>query len=191
MAILELAKSSGVLDLKKKMPSLKELEIKLEWVPHPSFSSDFKKGFDLDIMVFCLNKEGKILSVSDVCYYDNPIPYSGALVLPKDERFGMKPEQMFINLGSVPEDKTSLQIFVFIFEAEIRNQHLGMIESAELSLINKVTGEIIQNYSLSQYINKTGIHIGAVTKNADGDWCFEPVGVSGNSDPEFVAGQYI
>lgn len=71
MNVLNLSKSAGILDLSKAAPTLKHLRGVLNWDIHPVFTTNVKKGFDLDIFAIA-TKDGKVQDVpGDVAFFNN------------------------------------------------------------------------------------------------------------------------
>lgn len=190
--ILNLEKKSGILDLAKVAPSLSKLRGVLNWDAHPVHAKSLSQGFDLDIFVFALNKDSKISGGDDVGFFNNKNALGGAVQIPVDNRTGdgHDDEYVLVNLGSVPADKTALDVFVFIFDAAARQQNFGMVANAQFQLINEETKEIIQSYSLNQHVSSTAIHLGRISRNGSG-WNFEPVGEAASADPNEVAAAYM
>jgi tellurium resistance protein TerD len=192
MEILDLAKSAGILDLKKAAPSLKKLKGILEWDEHPLHPNSLSEGFDLDLFVFSLNQNGKISGNADVCYYNNKFIHENSISIPVDNRTGQgeDDEYVLMDLEKIPTNIQALDLYSFVYEAEKRSHHFGMISNAKFSLYNGETDELIQAYNLSQFVGQTGLHAGRVQRTADG-WEFAPVGVAGTLTANQVAGSYM
>lgn len=188
--ILNLAKTTPVLDLTKAAPALKNLRGLLNWDKHPVHGASLSQGFDLDIFAFALNAQGKITSGSDVVFYNNKVAHG--ITVPRDNRTGegADDEEVLIALDQVPADKQTIDLYVFIHDAAGRKQTFGMVQNANFSLVNQDTKEVIQAYKLSDMLTETSVHIGALVRNATG-WTFEPYGDAGTQDPNAVAGAYM
>lgn len=187
--ILNLSKTTAVLDLTKAAPGLKNIRGLLNWDPNPNQGYG-GQDFDLDIFVFALTSAGKITSGSDVIFFNNKSAHG--VSIPRDNRNGQgnDDEELFVDLEKVPTDKAILDIYVFIHDAAQRKQFFGMMANATFTLINKDTGSTIQEYKISSLTNETAIHIGALTRSSGG-WAFEPSGEAGVMDPNQVAGGYL
>lgn len=188
--ILNLSKTTPMLDLTKAAPALKNLRGLLNWDMHPVKGASLSEGFDLDVFAFALNSAGKITSGSDVVFFNNKNAHG--ISIPRDNRTGdgADDEEILIALDKVPADKTTIDVFVFIHEAAKRNQTFGMVQNATFSLTNQDTKEVIQTYKLSELLTETSVHIGALVRTANG-WGFDPYGDAGNQDPNAVAGAYL
>lgn len=187
--ILNLAKTTPMLDLTKAAPALKNLRGLLNWDMHHVKGASLTEGFDLDIFAFVLGSSGKIGGGQDVVFFNNKNAHG--VVLPRDNRTGegTDDEEILIALDKVPADKTTIDLFVFIHDATKRNQTFGMMQNATFSLVDQDTKAVIQAYKLSELLTETSVHIGALVRNANG-WGFEPYGDAGNQDPNAVAGAY-
>ena len=187
--ILNLAKTTPMLDLTKAAPALKNLRGLLNWDMHPVKGASLTEGFDLDIFAFVLGSSGKIGGGQDVVFFNNKSAHG--VVLPRDNRTGegADDEEILLALDKVPADKTTIDLFVFIHDATKRNQTFGMTQNATFSLVDQDTKAVIQAYKLSELLTETSVHIGALVRNANG-WGFEPYGDAGNQDPNAVAGAY-
>jgi len=97
---------------------------------------------------------------------------------------------MLFTLDKIPADKTSIAIFVFIHQAEIRNQHFGMIANSAVTLVNQDTNVAIAKFSLVQnYAGFTAMHVGNLNRTSVG-WEFDPQGVGANAAPNDVLAAY-
>ena len=194
MELLNLSKKSGILDLSKVAPSLKQVKGHLNWNPHPVNKSSHSDGFDLDIFVFALNDKERISGLDDVSFFNNKRILNGLVEVPKDNRTGEgdDDEEFTIKLNEISSqfpNKSHFDVFVFIHEAEVRQQNFGMISGAVFTVLDGETGKTIQSYSLSQFTNATTVHIGRISKG-NGGWTFTPIGADAIADPNQVASAY-
>ena len=191
MNVLNLSKSAGILDLSKAAPTLKHLRGVLNWDVHPVFTTNVKKGFDLDIFAIA-TKNGKVQDVpGDVAFFNNKSIHDGAVSVPHDNRTGEgdDDEEVVVQLDKVAADCTSIELFVIIHEAAERNQHFGAIQNGKFTLYNAQNNGVVQEYSLSQYDGYTSLHIGALNRNSNG-WEFQPSGQGYKEDPNQVLGRF-
>jgi stress response protein SCP2 len=181
---LNLSKTTALLDLTKVAPSLVEVRGELSWGMHPIKGQEF----DLDIFAF-ITSNGKIGSTADVVFFNNKTAYNGAVVYPRDSRDGGDVEEVTVKLGSVPADKDSIEIFVFIHEGVQRQQDFSMVQSGSFKLFDE-KGTLIQDYKLQQFVNGTALHIGSLIRNPSG-WGFQPVGESAVANPNEVLSAFV
>ncbi len=186
---LNLSKDTDFLDLSKAAPNLKRLRGIISWDMHPVYKDSQSDGFDLDIFLFVLGADGKLSSPPDVCFFNNKVACGGALTVPEDCRSGGS-EYFTADLAKIPVDRTSFDVFVFLFEAEKRGQHFGMITNAKFVLVDPDDGDrVIQQYNISQFTGDFALHVGSVVRK-DSGWIFQPMGESGAVNPNEVAAGY-
>lgn len=187
--MLDLNKDSGVsLDLTKAAPGLKSVKILLNWDEHPVHAASTAQGFDLDLWAFALNQSDKITSADQICYFNNKSLYGGAVVLPRDNRAGTgdDDEEINIDLTKLPADVKTIAIYAFVFEADKRQQHFGMVANANVKVINNDTGAVIAQYNITQDFNgQTALCVGNLDTTS-----FTPDGGAGVMDPNQVLSHY-
>lgn len=186
MNILDLSKTTAVLDLTKAAPTLQSLSGVLSWEPHPVHGKSLKFGFDLDIFAFAL-ATGKISGAADVAYHKNKS--ACGVRIPEDERSGGS-EEVFVDLKNVPAGKDQIALWIFLHEADKRGQHMGMVANAKFVLSDAVTKEVIQEYRLTDFADKTAAHIGNLVRTATG-WDFKPDGGAFVLNGNDVAASYL
>lgn len=189
MIMLDLNKNSGVaLDLTKADPGLKNVKVLLNWDEHPVHAKSTADGFDLDLWAYALDANGKITSAEQICYFNNKNLYNGAVILPRDNRTGEgdDDEEILVNLEKIPTNITSVAIYAFIYDADKRAQHFGMVANANVKVINADTGTVIAQYNITQDFNgQTAVFVGSMDKTS-----FTPDGGAGVMDPNQVVGFY-
>lgn len=187
--MLDLNKDSGVaLDLTKAAPGLKNVKILLNWDEHPVHAASTSQGFDLDLWAFALDANGKVTSADQICYFNNKNLYGGAVVLPRDNRTGAgsDDEEILVALDKVPAQVETIALYAFVFEADKRQQHFGMVANANVKVIDNDTGNVIAQYNITQDFNgQTTVCIGNLDKTS-----FTPDGGAGVMDPNQVLAHY-
>lgn len=197
MEFLDLTKSTDFLDLSKAAPSLQKLRGALNWDMHPIHGKDLGNGFDLDIFIFGLNSQNKIRFPQDVCFFNNKVIAGGAISLSEDNRNGVSApgeddEYFLADLNVIPNEVSSLDIFVFINEFVKRQQNFGMMANAKFELKDEESGAVIQGYNISQFTKGSALHIGSVVRDRKTNtWSFLPVGEVAEADPNQVAKAYL
>lgn len=180
-----------MLDLTKSNPSLKRVRGVLSWDESPIHAKSLVEGFDLDIFAF-ITSGGKMTIPTDVAYFKNKSPYGGAVSIPRDNRTGEgdNDEEIFIEFDKVPSDKDAIELFVFIFDYEKRQQNFSMMQNSFFKLFDADTGTLIQAYSLQQFATGSALHVGTL-KRTGSEWGFQPVGDSAQADPNDVIVAYM
>lgn len=191
MEMLNLSKTTALLDLSKVAPSLTKLRGVLNWDVHPVHGASNTHGFDLDVFAFLTGANGKIGSAADVVYFNNKVAYNGAVVLPRDNRTGEgdDDEELLTDITKIPAHVHNVEHFVFLHEATERNQDFSMIAGGAFTLYDQ-DGKKIQEYKLQQFVNGTALHVGTLQRTATG-WGFQPVGEPGNAGPNEVLNAFM
>ena len=116
-------------------------------------------------------------------------PVHGAITLPQDNRTGGE-ETCAYKLASIPADRSFVDIYVCVYEAQKRGQHFGMMAGARLALEDAETDSLLQAYNIAEYAGKAVLHAGRLAKTAAG-WTFQPIGEAAMADPNSVARAYM
>lgn len=189
---LNLTKETKMLDLTKVAPSMKRARGVLDWNVHPIHKASLQDGFDLDIFVIA-TKNGKVVGVpDDVAFFNNKTIHNGGVFIPRDNRTGegQDDEEALFELDKIKPDYDSLELFVFLFEAQKRQQNFSMIQGGSFTLYDADTKQEIQKYSLQQFANGNALHIGSFKRN-NGGWGFQPVGDSADADANQVLSAFL
>lgn len=113
-------KKNDVLDLTKRNPGLKKVDLGAGWDIAVSGSD-----FDLDIAAIMTGVNGKIRSVRDVVYFNNMI--ANGISLNGDNRTGAgdgDDETISVDLSQIDSDIHKIVFVVFIYMGQERKQHL-------------------------------------------------------------------
>lgn len=140
------------------------------------------QNIDCDASAILLNANGKLYGseANDCCvYFGNLSHYSGAIQHQGDNLTGAgdgDDEQIMINLSMVPADVAKIVFVVNIYDANVRNQHFGMIQNAFIRLVNLTNNSEICRFNLSEnYFGMTGMVVGEIYRY-NGEWKFNAVG---------------
>jgi tellurium resistance protein TerD len=185
---LNLSKTTMMLDLSKAAPSLTRLRGVLNWDCHPVHGASKDFGFDLDVFAFLTDAKGSINGdVANVVFFNNMSAYNGAVVYPRDNRTGEgdDDEELITDITKIPAHIHKVEHFVFLHEAEKRQQDFSMIKNGSFKLFDQ-DGNLIQDYKLATFVGGTALHIGTLQRQATGGWGFQPVGESAVADPNQV-----
>jgi tellurium resistance protein TerD len=192
MEMLNLSKTTMMLDLTKAAPGLTKLRGALNWDVHPLKNNGHE--FDLDIFMF-ITGGGKIGSASDVVFFNNQNAYNGAVVYPRDNRSGadvagQDDEEVFVEIAKIPANKDKVEHFVFLHDAQARGQDFSAISGGSFCLYDQ-NNKLIQEYKLQQFVNGTVLHVGTLTRLSGDSWGFQPVGEANTLDPNQVMQAFI
>ena len=140
------------------------------------------QSIDCDASAILLNANGKLYGseANDCCvYFGNLSHYSGAIQHQGDNLTGAgdgDDEQIMVNLNMVPADVAKIVFVVNIYDANVRNQHFGMIQNAFIRLIDLSNNSEICRFNLSEnYFGMTGMVVGEIYRH-NGEWKFNAVG---------------
>lgn len=180
------------LDLTKELPLLKLIRGTLEWDPHPLYASSVSQGYDLDIFLFGTNSAGKITDPANVVYFKNKHHRSGAYAVPVDNQTGEGDDDEYFEaeLEKMPADIDQLHVYVFIHQAQERNQSFGKVANTRFDISNAETGEVAVRYQVTQqFKDETCLHVATIARNGSG-WEVRPEGTGGCFGPNDVLKLY-
>lgn len=175
-----------VLDLSKAAPGIRNATLGAGWDV-----SQMGSDADLDIFSILLDENGKISAVGDVIFYNNRS--LNGLTLSGDNRTGAgegDDEQIFIDLGSVPDRIKRIVTGVSIFDAVTRRQTFGMINNAYIRLVNKDTDQELARFNLNgDYSTDTTVIFAELVRSGN-DWAFHTIGEGKQADLNTIIGLY-
>lgn len=171
---VSLAKGGNV-SLNREVPGLKNIIAGLGWDTRQTASN----GFDLDLNVFLVKKDGKVKSDSDFIFFNNLRSSDGSVEHTGDNTTGIGDgdnEQVKVNLEAVLSDITKIVLTVTIHDAENRRQNFGMIQSAFIRVVDAAKDEEIVRYDLSEdFSTETAMIFGEIYRYGI-EWKFKAVG---------------
>ena len=171
------------IDLTKGNNSLKGVMVGLGWddaTPQGGGFLGMFKGathdFDCDASAILCDANGKF---KDIVYYGALTHPSRAIIHQGDNLTGAgagDDEQIFVDLPSVPADIHKIVFVVNIYDANVRNQHFGMINNAFIRLVDRSNGAELCRFNLSEnYHGMTGLVVGELYRH-QGEWKFNAIG---------------
>lgn len=173
--MISLAKGQKI-DLTKTNPGLSKIMVGLGWDTN---KYDGGHDFDLDVVAFLVNAEGKAVGDDAFIFYNNKQDSSGSVVLSGDNRTGEgdgDDESIKINLAGVPANVNKIAVCINIHQAAERNQNFGQVSNAYARVVNEENGEELLRYDLGEdYSIETGI-VAAEIYRHNGEWKFSAVG---------------
>ncbi|WP_017293156.1 TerD family protein [Geminocystis herdmanii] len=166
------------ISLAKVAPSLVAGFIGLGWDTN---STDTGGDFDLDVSVFLLGANEKLVSEKHFIFYNNlisPDPDQSIKLL-GDNRTGDgegDDEGLIVDLRKVPSDIAKIVVTVTIYEADKRHQNFGQVTNAYIRLVDVQTKEEVLRYDLTEDFSVETAVIMAELYNKDGEWRINAVG---------------
>jgi tellurium resistance protein TerD len=178
--------------LKKIAPSLAAGFIGLGWDTN---STDTGTDFDLDVSVFLLGTNEKLVSEQHFIFYNNLVsPDSEQSVkLLGDNRTGDgegDDEGIIVDLRKVPPEIAKIVITVTIYEATQRKQNFGQVTNAYIRLVDVQTKEEVLRYDLSEDFSIETAVVMAELYNKDAEWRLNAVGNGFEGGLQALLNQY-
>lgn len=134
---------------------------------------------DLDLSLFMLAENGKLLADEYFVFYNNVASPDGSTNYPGDSRAGEgdgDDEVIHIELAKVNSKIEFLYFAVTIDQAEERGHHFGHVQNSYINIRNAVDNSILCQYQLKEdFNNEDSIVIAAISRNG-GDWTVEALG---------------
>ncbi|MBL1211694.1 TerD family protein, partial [Geminocystis sp. GBBB08] len=144
-------------------------------------ATDTGGDFDLDVSLFLVGANEKLVSDKHFIFYNNlisPDPDQSVKLL-GDNRTGEgegDDEGLIVDLRKVPSDVAKIVITVTIYEAEKRHQNFGQVTNAYIRLVDVQTKEEVLRYDLTEDFSTETALIMAELYNKDGEWRINAVG---------------
>jgi tellurium resistance protein TerD len=161
-------------DLTKGNDGLKVLAVGLGWDV-----SSHGGDFDLDASAILVDADGKARSSKDLVYFGNKEHFEGAVKSSGDNLTGEgagDDEVISVDLSKVADDVKRIVFVINIYDADNRNQNLGMVQNAFVRVVNSDNKEELVRYDLSEDFSiETGVSIGEVYRH-NGEWKFAALG---------------
>ena len=167
-------KKGEKISLVKEGSGLKKVMVGLGW----DEAQQTAKGWT----VILLGEDGKLVSrnLKETCiFYGNQTHPSGAIAHQGDNLTGGgegDDEQIMIDLSLIPGNIHRLVFVVNIYDANVRNQHFGMIRNAFIRLVDENNRSEICRFNLTEdYSGMTGMIVGEIYRHGS-EWKFNAIG---------------
>ena len=162
-----------------KGTNIRNIKVCLGW--------DVKQGsgseFDLDASAFLLAVNDKLVSDSDVVFYNQQKHNSGSIIHSGDDRTGAgdithsnDKEIITIKLDQVPKDKEKITFAASIYEAKERNQTFGQVRNSFIRIVNADDNSEIPRYDLTEDYSTSTVLIAGEVYRKGTEWKFAAVG---------------
>jgi len=164
--------------LEKVAPGINAGMIGLGWDVNPT---DTGTDFDLDVSVFLLGDNEKLLSDKHFVFYNNlnsPDP-DKSVQLMGDNRTGEgtgDDEALIADFRRIPPEVAKMAVTVTIHEADQRGQNFGQVNNAYVRLVNVETKDEVLRYDLAEDFSIETAIIMAEFYRKDGEWRVGAVG---------------
>ena len=171
---INLQKGQNV-SLNAESPGINHLLAGLGWDTQ-SFAG---AAFDLDVMVFLTDGNGKVMSDDHFVFYNNLKSPDGAVEHTGDNLTGDgdgDDETILVSLAAVEARVEKVIFTVSIHEAEQRRQTFGQVRNAYMRIVDKANGQEIIRYDLSEDFSIETSLVVAELYRRNGEWKFKAVG---------------
>lgn len=173
--MISLAKGQKI-DLTKTNPGLTKILVGLGWDTN---KYDGGHVFDLDVIAFLVNDQGKATGEGAFIFYNNKQDPTGSVVYSGDNRTGDgdgDDEAIKMNLSTMPAEVAKIAVCINIHDADVRQQNFGQVSNAYVRVVNDETGVELIRYDLGEdYSIETGIVTCEIYRHS-GEWKFNAVG---------------
>ncbi|MEA5533056.1 TerD family protein [Crocosphaera sp. XPORK-15E] len=180
------------ISLDKASPGLEAAFIGLGWDVK---KVDTGKDFDIDVSVFLLGENERLLSDKHLIFYNNKkspdsdhsVEHMGDNLTGAGEG---DDEVVLVNLTKIPSEVHKLVFVVTIHEADARGQNFGQVENAFVRLMDVKTKNEVLRYDLSEdYSIETALIMAEIYKK-DGEWRMSAVGSGYEGGLEAIVNRY-
>jgi tellurium resistance protein TerD len=163
-------------DLTKTNPGLTQIKVGLGWDTN---KYDGGGEFDLDVSVFLLNDQGKVVDDKHFIFFNNATSPDGSVVHSGDNRTGAgdgDDEVIEIDLSKVSAGIQKIAFSITIYDAAARSQNFGQVSNAYARVLNPANGEELIRYDLGEDFSiETAIVVGELYRHST-EWKFSAVG---------------
>lgn len=163
-------------NLAKEAPGLTKLKLGLGWDAN---AFDTGGSFDLDVSVFGLGGNGKIVNNEHFIFYNQLATSNKSIIHQGDNKEGAgagDDETIHVDLALLDPAVTEISVIVTIHEAGERKQNFGQVKNSFIKLYDDNTGVILAQYNLEDDFSvETAVQFGSLFKK-DGAWQFKAVG---------------
>ena len=174
------------ISLTKENPGLKNVMVGLGWDEAQksggllgALFGGNQNNIDCDASAILLDSNGKLTDNKDVVYFGNLFHSSKTVKHMGDNLTGAgdgDDEQIFVDLGGIPQNYSKIVFVVNIFDSKGRKQNFGMIKNAFIRLVDSDKKTEICRYDLSEnYDGMTAMIFGEMYRH-DGEWKFSAIG---------------
>lgn len=140
------------------------------------------KDIDCDASVILCGADGKVVSPDtkqNCVYFGNLRHPSGAVVHQGDNLTGAgegDDEQIMVDLSIMPANVDKLVFVVNIYDANVRDQHFGLIRNAFIRIVDLKGNTELCRFNLTEdYSGMTGVVVGELYRR-NGEWKFNAIG---------------
>lgn len=163
------------ISINKEQPGLNNIVAGLGWDPAVVNGH----SVDLDLSLFMLGADGKLVADEYFIFYNNPTSPDGSTNYPGDSRGGEgdgDDEVITMDLSRIAASVEFLYFAVTIDQSEERGHNFGHVQNSYINIRNAADNSILCQYQLKEnFTNEDSLIIAAISRNG-GDWHVEALG---------------
>ncbi|QNK60995.1 TerD family protein [Pedobacter sp. PAMC26386] len=171
---IQLEKKKPISIIKEK-PGLNNIVAGLGWDP----AQVNGHAVDLDLSLFMLGENGKLVADEYFVFYNNPTSPDGSTNYPGDSRGGEgegDDEIINIDLSKIDSKVEFLYFTVTIDQSTERGHNFGHVQNSYINIRNAADNSILCQYKLQDdFTNEDSILIASISRNG-GNWHVEALG---------------
>lgn len=175
---IQLQKKQPV-SLAKEMPGIQGFVAGLGW--DPAVVNGY--SVDLDLSVFMLGANGKLIADEFFVFYNNTESPDGSTSYPGDSIGGVgdgDDEVIKVDLSKIDERIEFLYFTVTIDKSGERSHHFGHVNNSYILIKNIADNSILCQYKLNESFNNEDSLVFAAVSRNNGDWDVEALGQAFN-----------
>ncbi|WP_442591219.1 TerD family protein [Pedobacter sp. AW31-3R] len=163
------------ISITKEQPGLNRIVAGLGWDP----ATVNGHSVDLDLSLFMLGADGKLVADEYFIFYNNPASPDGSANYAGDSRGGEgdgDDEVVNIDLSRIDPKVEFLYFAVTIDQCEERGHHFGHVQHSYINIRNAADNSVLCQYKLQEHFTiEDSLIIAAISRNG-GAWDVEALG---------------
>ncbi|MHA3789379.1 TerD family protein [Flavobacterium hauense] len=141
-------------------------------------SSNTGEAFDLDVSIFVLGNNAKLVNENYFVFYNNLKSPDGAVEHTGDNLTGAgdgDDEKILVDLSKISADVAEICFVVTIHHADTKRQNFGQIRNSFIRIVDTNNTELVKYELDEDFSIETAVEFGRLYKRND-EWKFEAVG---------------
>jgi tellurium resistance protein TerD len=141
-------------------------------------ASNTGEAFDLDVSIFILGNNGKLVNENYFVFYNNLKSPDGAVEHTGDNLTGAgdgDDEKIIVDFSKVAADVAEICFVVTIHQADTKRQNFGQIRNSFIRIVDTNNTELVKYELDEDFSIETAVEFGRLYKRND-EWKFEAVG---------------
>eukprot|EP01012_Entosiphon_sulcatum_P017223 TRINITY_DN2201_c0_g1_i4.p1 TRINITY_DN2201_c0_g1~~TRINITY_DN2201_c0_g1_i4.p1 ORF type:complete len:3572 (-),score=436.55 TRINITY_DN2201_c0_g1_i4:37-10752(-) len=177
----------------ERIPLANLLDIKTPVVFGLGWDAPHGESYDLDAVMFCLGRNGRLVEEKALIYYDNLQDPSGAISLSGDSRDGQAEgddEQITVDFTKISPLVRELRLYIVVFDAKARKQSLKGVQAYARVFLKNSTAELARyNVDPKRFTTETAVEVVRITREGT-SWQWAAVGKAEDSSLEQLESKF-